>query len=447
MLTRPLAGPREPRKNGSRLPWCAALRLARPQLLLLILSVVPLVGGGRVGQATAGLSSGPPIRVLLLEAPLITVGAAGRQGLRLRDQSGRSVLQVAPGQQLRMRRLGDSLALEPLPPPAIGQEPEAVAVPPASRQVPVQELRLEPVDPQGLIVLKQRRYRGVLLLRPEGEGLQAINRLPLESYLAGVVGSEMPGTWPLAALKAQAVASRTYALQQLRPTAPFDLKATVASQVYKGVEAESLPTREAVSGTRSQVLMHGERLINAVFHSSSGGATENSGELWSRQLPYLVSVPDFDASSPVSRWEKAFAPETLRQTFAEIGGVTMIQPLQSSSTGRVRRARVIGPEGELLLSGSELRERLGLRSTLVQFRFEPAGRLEVSAMPNPLEDSPASGAPPPPVPGSPRLVVKGRGYGHGVGMSQWGAFALAQRGKSYEDILRHYYRGAVLRTF
>jgi stage II sporulation protein D len=194
------------------------------------------------------------------------------------------------------------------------------------------------------------------------------------------------------------------------------------------------------------VLMHGERLINAVFHSSSGGATENSGELWSRQLPYLVSVPDFDASSPVIRWEKAFAPETLRQTFAEIGGVTMIQPLQSSSTGRVRRARVIGPEGELLLSGSELRERLGLRSTLVQFRFEPAGRLAVSAVPNPLEDSPPSGAPPP-VLGSLRLVVEGRGYGHGVGMSQWGAFALAQRGKSYEDILRHYYKGAVLRTF
>jgi stage II sporulation protein D len=446
MLTRSLAGPGEPRKNGSPLPWCAPLRLARSQLLLLILSVVPLLGGGRVGQATAGLRSGPPIRVLLLEAPLITVGAAGREGLRLRDQSGRSLLQVAPGQQLRMRRLGDSLALEPLPPPAIGQETEAVALPPASRQVPVQELRLEPVAPQGLIVLKQRRYRGVLLLRPEGEGLQAINRLPLESYLAGVVGSEMPGTWPLAALKAQAVASRTYALQQLRPTAPFDLKATVASQVYKGVEAESLPTREAVSGTRSQVLMHGERLINAVFHSSSGGATENSGELWSRQLPYLVSVPDFDTSSPVSRWEKAFPPETLRQTFAEIGGVTTIQPLQSSSTGRVRRARVIGPEGELLLSGSELRERLGLRSTLVQFRFEPAGRLEMSAVPNALEDSSASSAPPP-GPGSLRLVVQGRGYGHGVGMSQWGAYALAQRGKSYEDILRHYYRGAVLRTF
>lgn len=112
----------------------------------------------------------------------------------------------------------------------------------------------------------------------------------------------------------------------------------------------------------------------------------------------------------------------------------------------MRRARVIGPEGELLLSGSELRERLGLRSTLVQFRFEPAGRLEMSAVPNALEDSSASSAPPP-GPGSLRLVVQGRGYGHGVGMSQWGAYALAQRGKSYEDILRHYYRGAVLRTF
>jgi stage II sporulation protein D len=201
----------------------------------------------------------------------------------------------------------------------------------------------------------------------------------LESYLMGVVGSEMPGTWPLAALRAQAVASRTYALQQLRPKAPFDLKATVASQVYKGVEAESMPIRQAVATTRGQVLLHGQQLINAVFHSSSGGMTENSGELWSRQLPYLVSVPDFDASSPVSRWQKEFAPEDLRQAFGEIGGALSIQPLQSSSTGRLRRARVIGPGGELVLSGNELRERLGLRSTMVEFSFEPAERVEAAS--------------------------------------------------------------------
>jgi stage II sporulation protein D len=311
--------------------------------------------------------------------------------------------------------------------------------------VPLQELRLEPVASRDLLVLNQRRYRGSLLLRPQGEGLQAINRLPLEPYLMGVVGSEMPDSWPQAALRAQAIASRTYVLQQLRPQAPFDVKATVASQVYKGVEAESPAVRQAVTSTDGKVLLHGQQLINAVFHSSSGGATENSGDLWSRQLPYLVSVPDVDSASPVRRWEKAVGPEDLRQTFREIGGAVAIEPLQTSPTGRLRRARVIGPGGELVLTGSELRQRLGLRSTLVQFSFEPAGRIDPSTQGQnqtaPVDVSLSETSP------GLQLRVKGRGYGHGVGMSQWGAYALALRGKSYEDILRHYYKGAELRRY
>jgi stage II sporulation protein D len=362
-------------------------------------------------------------------------------------------MQVNPGQRLRVSLSNNGLTLESLakgsdpgpiqmlrsilpvlPPPLLagGGSPSAQETStPRPRPLPLQELRLEPMASRDLLVLNQRRYKGSLLLRPQGEALQAINRLPLEPYLMGVVGSEMPDSWPQAALRAQAVASRTYVLQQLRPQAPFDVKATVASQVYKGVEAESTAVRQAVTSTAGKVLLHGEQLINAVFHSSSGGATENSGDLWKRQLPYLVSVPDFDSSSPVSRWEKALEPEDLRQTFKEIGGAVAIEPLQTSPTGRVRQARVIGPRGELLLTGSELRQRLGLRSTLVQFSFEPAERI----------------VPPGEHPSPLRLMVRGRGYGHGVGMSQWGAYALALRGKSYEDILRHYYKGAVLRHY
>jgi stage II sporulation protein D len=487
MVARPLARPGQRGKND-RLPSPFPLPVARPRLraalratlagggvtLLLLLALPPLMGGTgadiAADTAPAGpLASGPPVRVLLLEGPLITVGAAGPSGLRLRDQNDRPLLEVEPGQQLRVRRDGAALALEPLPdsrsPRLLEGTDSATA-----RLIPLQELRVEPMDGRGLLVLKQRRYRGALVLRPQGEGLQAINRLPLESYLTGVVGSEMPPSWPQAALRAQAVASRTYALQQLRPTAPYDLKATVASQVYKGMESESPSVREAVASTHAQVLMHGDRLINAVFHSSSGGLTENSGDLWSRQLPYLVSVPDDDTVSPVSRWEKTFTPEALRQAFAEIGGAITIQPLELSRTGRVRRAKVIGPDGELVLTGSALRERLGLRSTLVRFRFEPAGRASAAesvtpglVSPPPLAEEPSSDVPstavapspfpsasnpPDPLPVTPamRLVAEGRGFGHGVGMSQWGAYTLALRGKSHEDILRHYYRGAVLRS-
>jgi len=442
--------------------------LARPLLLpLLLLTVVPLAQAARQNPGASAHSLGPPIRVLLLEAPVITVGAAGQEGLRLRDERGRLLLQVNPGQRLRVSRRDNVLTLESLakgadpapiptfrpvlpvlPPPVLsdGRLPAAQEAPaPRSLPVPLQELRLEPIASRDLLVLNQRRYRGSLLLRPQGKDLQAINRLPLEPYLMGVVGSEMPDSWPQAALRAQAVASRTYVLQQLRPQAPFDVKATVASQVYKGVEAESTAVRQAVTSTDGKVLLHGQQLINAVFHSSSGGATENSGDLWSRQLPYLVSVPDFDSTSPVSRWEKALEPEDLRQTFKEIGGAVAIEPLQTSPTGRLRRARVIGPSGELVLTGSELRQRLGLRSTLVQFSFEPADRIAPPTQ-GQSQAAPVVASFPESSP-SVRLMARGRGYGHGVGMSQWGAYALALRGKSYEDILRHYYKGTVLRRY
>jgi len=213
-------------------------------------------------------------------------------------------------------------------------------------------------------------YRGVLQLRPDGTGLQVLNLIPLELYLPSVVGSEMPARWPAAALQAQAVAARTYALAQLKPAASYDLKATVASQAYLGVEAETESTRAAVAATRSQVLSFGGSLIDAVFHSSSGGSTENSGELWNRQLPYLVSVPDADDRSPWREWSLRFEPDQLRRAFRETAGASRIEVLATSSSGRVRRARVIGPAGSLDLSGAELRQRLGLRSTLVRFRFE-----------------------------------------------------------------------------
>ena len=433
---------------------CALVTEARTLLLpLLVVAAAPLAQAARLNPAASTQPLGPPIRVLLLEAPVITVGAAGQEGLRLRDERGRLLLQVDPGQRLRVSRRDKVLTLEPL---AKGTDPAPIqalravlpVLPPQAPgplPVPLQELRLEPVASRDLLVLNQRRYRGSLLLRPQGEGLQAINRLPLEPYLMGVVGSEMPNSWPQAALRAQAVASRTYVLQQLRPQAPFDVKATVASQVYKGVEAESTAVRQAVTSTEGKVLLHGQQLINAVFHSSSGGATENSGDLWNRQLPYLVSVPDFDSASPVSRWEKALEPEDLRQSFKEIGGAVSIEPLQTSPTGRLRRAKVIGPGGELVLTGSELRQRLGLRSTLVHFSFEPADRINPQTQ-GQGQPAPVVASIPEPSP-SLRLMVRGRGYGHGVGMSQWGAYALALRGKSYEDILRHYYKGAVLRRY
>lgn len=441
------------------------------------------IGAVRLQPAPSG---GPELRVLLRQEGLLNL--ASLEGtVRVADAGGRTVLELRPGDRLTLRPGPDGSGFEASLQTAAGAA--------SSPQVlPLAELWLTPRREGGneaLTLLQERAYRGRLQLTSRDGGLRAINHVSLETYLSSVVGSEMPASWPLDALSAQAVAARTYALAQRRPDAPFDLKATVASQVYGGVATETPSTRAAVERTRGQVLMHGGTLINAVFHSSSGGSTENSGEIWSRQLPYLVSVPDYDQTSPVFRWEKSFEPLQLRSAFRETDGVQAIEVLQTSSTGRIRRARILGPAGSLEISGAELRQRLGLRSTLASFRLQslpaaatpdappaagiggslrrllasprpappplPAGDWADPASGAPMAAVPSSGEPSSPVtsaaaaaaappPSLPVLLVSGRGFGHGVGMSQWGALAMAQQGRDYRQILSHYYRGAELRS-
>ncbi|KZR85453.1 Amidase enhancer precursor [Synechococcus sp. MIT S9509] len=355
-------------------------------------------------------------------------------------------------------------------------------------------IRISTTDPRG-IWLGRRRYRGDLVLLVRNGRIQAINQLGIETYLPSVVGSEMPAKWPLAALQAQAVAARTYALRQRGRKPDFDVKATVSSQVYKGIESETPSTRSAVATTRSLVLVHNGRLINAVFHSSSGGSTEPSGEVWQNQLPYLVSVQDHDQHSPVHRWNQRFDEGDLRRRFEETGGVERLSVLSTSSTGRVRSARIQGPLGSLVLTGRQLRQRLGLKSTMVRFSLLQAELEDAGESIDPADhgsesapqliglwrDSasgtggaadPASPAPvitaaplPPPPPragltasiragsipvtslGTIVLEAAGQGYGHGVGMSQWGAHGLASQGADFREILHHYYRGATIRPY
>ena len=425
----------------------------------------------------------PVLRILVRAAPTIELGAAGT-ALRLSDAGGQVLYVLAPGQSLRLRsgargvileRSGSTPGVSSGPFARDASRPAALAsvAPALAGELP--EVWVDSAAPGGLVPLGTAQYRGRLRVVPLGDRLQAVNYIGLENYLPSVVGSEMPAKWPLAALKAQAIAARTYAMAQRRPGKLFDLQATVASQVYKGVAAETTSTRQAVVQTNGQVLLYRGRLIDAVFHSCSGGSTENSGEIWNRQLPYLTSVPDFDQVSPVRNWSKSFEPQELRRAFVEIDGVTAIEPLVTSTSGRIRQARVTGPGGQLVLSGAELRRRLGLRSTLVRFQLLAPANPQAKALagvpasnavkPAPAEPAPAQRpspgfrfrlpAPPPlpPVAGpsgsvqpatAPTLMAIGHGFGHGVGMSQWGAYGMALRGKSHAEILRHYYQGAEL---
>ena len=404
----------------------------------------------------------PRMRVLLHEGPRLILRADGEQLMRVRG---------LPGGEGSWRRLEVSLRGGRLHLDCDGVERwlSGAAV-----------LSVMNDDPRG-IWLGQRRYRGSLRISGRGGTLRVVNDLGIETYLASVVGSEMPHAWPQAALQAQAVAARTYALKQRSRGGGWDVKATVANQVYSGVETETDSTRQAVATTRSLVLVHGGKLIDAVFHSSSGGVTEASGMVWRHQLPYLVSVPDHDQHSPVHRWQERFDPMLLRRTWPETGGLDGVEVISRSRSGRVRQARVRGPRGTLMLTGAELRRRLGLKSTLVNFEMVAAST-RPAPMPLPAVASPAAkpasgrsridrimasvvrqpsglrrqprrqltASTPDLLGGAARsrpaagrqLLVRGQGYGHGVGMSQWGAHGLAERGADFRAILSHYYRGA-----
>jgi len=214
----------------------------------------------------------------------------------------------------------------------------------------------------------QKRYAGSLNIFISDNDIMVVNVLGIEAYLGSVVGSEMPAKWPLEALKAQAIASRTYALKQ-KGNSLYDIDSTNMNQVYTGLEARTYRTARAVNSTRSLVLTYKNKLINSLFHSSSAGMTENSKDVWQNQYPYLSSVKDFDKNNPKLQWNKKFTQSQLQKIFPGIGGIKQIKILNITSTGRVKNAKIYGTSGTDQISGVDIRKRMNLKSTLVRFKF------------------------------------------------------------------------------
>jgi len=288
-----------------------------------------------------------------------------------------------------------------------------------------QKFQVSSSDGRGIWV-GQKRFAGKLNLFVLDSEILVVNVLGIEKYLNSVVGSEMPTKWPIEALKAQAIASRTYALKQ-KGNNLFDIDSTQKNQVYNGLESRTYKTIRAVKSTRSLVLTYKNKLINSLFHSSSGGMTENSQDVWKNKYPYLSSVKDFDKKNPKFRWQKKFSNQELVNLFPKIGGIKNIEILNITKTGRVKNVRLDGAYGSDQISGVDLRTKLGLNSTFVRFKLikEQSTKL----------------------PTKKGLVVFGQGSGHGVGMSQWGAKYMASKGLKAETILKHYYRGVQIKPF
>lgn len=275
---------------------------------------------------------------------------------------------------------------------------------------------LEPSD-GGMVWIGDRWYRGKVKVIPGDGGVTAINYVDIDDYLYSVVGSEMPSSWPQEALRSQAVAARSYAIYQKNKASSraYDLNSTQSSQVYKGLDGEAASTQSAVDATRGKVLTHSGNVIEAVFHSSSGGHTENSEHVWSKAVPYLKGVPDYDQNAPVYSWRAQFSLEEVGERIGYPGTIEAVEVLSRTPQGRANRMAIIGDEGTLTITGNTFRQKLDLRST----KFD-------------LAVSPTS------------ISVAGNGFGHGIGMSQWGARGMAERGQEYRDILTHFYNGTRL---
>lgn len=275
------------------------------------------------------------------------------------------------------------------------------------------------------LAVEGMRVRGALELSRGDPGIRVVNRVPLDAYVAGTLGREIYPSWEMETLKAQAVVTRTFALHRraLRRRDPFHLRADTADQVYGGRDAESERVWRAVEATRGEFLAWRGAPILAAFHSASGGVTASAEEVWGRALPYLVSLPvENEEDSPDTYWRASVSSTTLGRALAplgiRLGAVREVNVVERSPSGRAHRVRLKGTEGSGMVGGRALRSALGasvIRSTLFETRSTADG-----------------------------FVFVGSGHGHGVGMSQWGAQAMAKRGASYRDILGWFYPGAEL---
>jgi stage II sporulation protein D len=279
---------------------------------------------------------------------------------------------------------------------------------------------------ESLIAVDGAPYRGAVEVYAGQGRLSVINVVPLEAYVAGTLHRELYRAWGGAELLAQAVAIRTYALYRMRRARGHlhHLDASAGDQVYGGVAAETQEARRATDATRGQYLSYAGRPILAVYHSASGGQTASAQEVWGRPVPYLVSVDvPGEEESPDAYWRVSVSIETLEgileQAGLGVGALQDLRVLERTASGRVSRVEVLGQRSSRTVSGRELRELLDggtLRSTL--YEILRAG-----------DD----------------FVLAGSGHGHGVGMSQWGARAMARSGASYQEILGRFYPGAELR--
>jgi stage II sporulation protein D len=308
-------------------------------------------------------------------------------------------------------------------------------------------LRIAPLDPSVPLELNGKTYRGSLEFHPEGSGFICINVLPLEEYLRGVVPLEMGrhDETRIEALKAQAVAARTYSVKRVlaRTGEAFDLYSSVQDQVYGGAAAEHPMSDRAIRETAGILLLHQDSLAHTYYHSTCGGTTASRHEMWGgAPIPYLISAPDTDSEGNAwcrasrymawtQEWDLDQLTTIVRKNLPEAGvrgaqsfkSITAIEPRSRYSDGRINMMEIRTDRGTILVRGDKT--RWALRPAPGTGRILESARFDIEIR-------------------SGRAVAKGNGFGHGIGMCQMGALGRAQAGQTYAEILQAYYPGTDL---
>ncbi|HJU65048.1 MAG TPA: SpoIID/LytB domain-containing protein [Gemmatimonadaceae bacterium] len=383
---------------------------------------------------------GPVVRVALTTTTSARISASG--AWRMYDTGGEStLLRAASGEVWTVQAQRADAYLRAV---------RADGVPTERRPGP---FVARPLSHGALLILDGKAYRGELALIPTDSGMLIVNRLSLEDYLRGVLPREAGSRTVAerAAIEAIAVAARSYARVRISGDAmrPYDIRATDLDQVYGGAAVETALTDQAIAATEGLVIKFGGRVVGAPYHSTCGGSTAAANEIWQRSSdePYLRAVSDripgtdryYCENSPRFRWQTTLDRATLAvnlgrylRAYAVVPGgapgtARSVVTDGTTSSGRVRSLVITTDRGPFTLRGNDI--RFVMRA--------PGGAILNSTYFTVVSERAADGA-------VARLTFRGSGWGHGVGMCQWGAFGRARAGQDFRSILQTYYPGTTV---
>ena len=286
---------------------------------------------------------------------------------------------------------------------------------------------IKPADTDA-IVIDDRKFRGdIQIIKKDNLNLWVINHIELEDYIKGILYHEASHFWPMEALKAQAVACRTYAVYQMEENRQkdFDLTSDIYSQVYGGKTSERYRTNTAVEQTRGEILTYQGKVFPAYFHATCAGHTEDASVLWNINIPPLKGVAcGFCQDSPHFSWHVVLSQsevaEKLNKAGYKINNIKEINIAGRDNSGRIVSLKIVTAKKNISIPAKDFRNVFGpniIRST----------NFQVSVV---AED----------------IVFEGLGWGHGVGLCQWGAYFMDKKGYNYKDILKYYYPGSDVET-